>query len=121
MNKEYYVWDTQIMAQSALDFINNSGWFPIVGRNAKTGELQPDKQMTTLWQLSAEERLDTKWTVERIPNSRLDDAGVPEEERIYFMTKFAPVIEVCEDSCAWFPVPSEDIENNIENLQHVGD
>ncbi len=106
MNKEYYIWDTQVMAQSALDFINSVGWFPIVGKNTKTGELQPDKQLTITWQISAQERLDGKWIALKIPNSSLDYVGVPEEERIYFMTKFAPVIEVCEDYCSWFACPS---------------
>jgi len=102
---EYYVWDTEAQAQAALDYINNSGWFPIVGRNAKTGELQPDKQKTTCWAEEVLERVDGKWCFPRIPESRLNALGVSKEDRQAFLNAFQPTIQVFHIS--WFPAPEE--------------
>ena len=100
--REYYVWNTEAEAQAALDFINNSGWFPIIGRNAKTGELQPDKQKTTKWADSVQERLDGKWCFPRIEEVRLDALGIPPETRQGFLDAFQPTIE--EYQSEWFPI-----------------
>lgn len=102
---EYYVWDLEAQAQAALDFINATGWFPIVGRNAKTGELQPDKQMTTSWATEVQERVDTKWCFSRIPEATLDALGVPAEDRQAFLDAFNPTIEEYQDW--WFPKEDE--------------
>jgi len=98
---EYYVWDNEPQAQAALDYINGSGWFPIVGNNAATGEPAPDKQTTTCWVSEISERLDGKWCFPRVPSERLDYIGVPEEDRQAFLNVFAPTIEEYDDS--WFP------------------
>ena len=102
---EYYVWNTEIEAQAALDFINGTDWFPIVGRNAKTGELQPDKQMTTAWTDVVQERTDTKWCFPRVSATVMDAVGVPAEDRQAFLDTFTPVIEEYQDD--WFPVIEE--------------
>ena len=103
---EYYVWDTEVAAQAALDFINGTGWFPIVGRNAKTGLPAPDKQMTTKWADEVQERVDGKWCFPRVKEARLDALGVPAEDRQAFLDAFNPTIEEYQND--WFPV--EEIE-----------
>lgn len=102
---EYYVWDTEAEAQAALDYINGTGWFPITGRNAKTGELAPDKQKTTKWADQVLERVDGRWVFPRIPASIMDAVGVPEADRQAFLDTFTPVIEEYQDD--WFPVTEE--------------
>lgn len=104
---EYYVWDTEAAAQAALDYINNSGWFPIVGRNAKTGVLQPDKQQTTEWASAPRERVDGKWCFSRITTDILDAVGVSAEDRQAFLDAFAPTIEEYQDD--WFPIIEDDV------------
>ena len=102
MANEYYVWDTESEAQTALDYINASGWFPIVGVNAATGDPQPDKQQTILWAAEVLQRVtDNKWCFPRIPEARLDAIGVPAEDRQAFLDTFNPSIEEYDPS--WFP------------------
>jgi hypothetical protein len=107
MSNEYYVWDTEVQAQAALDYINGSGWFPIVGVNAATGEPQPDKQQTTSWASEVLERVDNKWCFPRIPEARLDAIGVPANDRQAFLDAFNPSIEEYDSN--WFPTPEEDL------------
>lgn len=45
----YYRWDTEAAAQTALDLIGTSGTFPVVGKNAASQENVPAKQQTTKW------------------------------------------------------------------------
>ena len=99
---EYYVWDTEVAAQAALDFINGSGWFPLVGRNAGSGALEPDKQATTSWADAVRERVDGKWIFHRIPTEVLDHVGVLPEHRQAFLDAFVPTVEEYQDD--WFPV-----------------
>ena len=90
---EYYVWNSLEDAKYGLEYINNSGWFPIIGYNALTGKLEPDKQITTKWQDLPKLLKDGRWAVTRIPSSRLDDLGVMEEERLLFFAETNPTIE----------------------------
>lgn len=99
---EYYVWDTEAQAQAALDFINNSGWFPIVSKNAYTGLPAYDKQKTVKWADAPLQRLDNKWCFQRIPAVRMDALNVPADDRQAFLDAFQPTIE--EYDPAWFPV-----------------
>ena len=105
---EYYVWNTEAEAQAALDFINESDWFPIVGRNAKTNVLQPNKQHTTCWADKVVERVDGKWCFSRITEKILNILNISAEERQQFLDGFAPVIEEYQDG--WFPIVVEEIE-----------
>ena len=102
MSTEYYVWDDEAVAQAALDYINGSGWFPITGVNAATGQPQPNKQKTERWCSEIQERVDGKWCFPRIPESRMDAIGVPPEDRQAFLDAFNPSIEEYQDG--WFPV-----------------
>ena len=102
MNEEYYVWENESDATAAMNYINNSGWFPVVGYNAETGEPQPDCQQTTQWQDTPTQRCDNKWVVHRIPQDILDFLGVSEEQRQAFLNTFKPSIEICDDVNEWF-------------------
>ena len=100
MSIEYYVWDTEAEAQAALDYINNSGWFPIASRNVQTGEVDANI-LTTCWLSEVSQRLDSKWCFKRVPAARMDALGVPQEDRDAFLSTFNPTIEVWQDG--WFP------------------
>jgi hypothetical protein len=102
---EYYVWNTQSEAQSALDYINNLSVFPIIGKNAKTGEECPNKQQTTAWTDEVLERTDGKWCFVRIPSARLDVLGISAGDLQSFLDTHNPTIETYQES--WFPEPSE--------------
>ena len=69
--KQYYVFDTEAEAEAALTDINSDERFPIVGRNAATGELEPNKQQTTCWVKKSKQRKDGKWVFERLPTAEI--------------------------------------------------
>jgi hypothetical protein len=100
MAQEYYVWDTEAEAQSALDYINGTSWFPIVGNNAATGQPAPNKQRTTKWTDAVQQRYDGKWCFPRVPASRMDAMNVPAEDRQAFLDAFTPSIEEYDET--WF-------------------
>jgi hypothetical protein len=92
--KEYYIWDTESEAQTALNFINGTNWFPLTGNNALTGEPEPDKQKTSSWTDSVlESNVDGKWGFKRVSVELMDFAGVPAEDRQAFLDTFNPSIE----------------------------
>ena len=100
-NGQYYVWASEATATNALNAINDSGWFPITGRNAATGELAPDKAKTTMWTDAVLERLDGKFVFLRIPEATLDALNVPELERQTWWDGYLPAVEEYQDD--WFP------------------
>ena len=104
MENEYYVWNTEVEAQMALDFINTTTWFPIISNNAGTGLPAPDKQQTISWSDNVLERIDGKWCFPRIPEGRLDTLNVPASSRQAYLNAFSPSIEVYQET--WFPVVS---------------
>jgi hypothetical protein len=99
----YYVFPNEVIATSALTAINESGWFPITGNNAKTGKPAPDKAKTTKWCSSVQERVDGKWVFPRIPDAILDAINVSEAERKGWWDTFTPDVESYQSD--WFPVP----------------
>jgi hypothetical protein len=101
---EYYVWDTEAEAQAALDYINSTEWFPVVGKNVATGKPEPEKQQTTVWASEILERVDGKWCFARIPEGRMDALEVSAEDRQAFLDTFNPTIEEYQDG--WFEVPA---------------
>jgi len=105
--KEYYVWNTKKEADDALQFINSSGWFSAIGKNQKTGNQNPDKQKTTAWVKKSKKRYDDKYCFPLIPSQLLNELGIPETERNYFMSFYNPTIEVWDSS--WFPEEYESV------------
>ncbi len=101
---EYYVQPNETAGLNCVAAINSSGWFPIVG-NVK-GVPAPQNQQTTQWVEAPIEMLSGEWAVPRIPEEKLDRAGVPQEDRDQFMAAFGQDIRTLgpED----FPEPPED-------------
>lgn len=66
---ECYVFDTLNDAQALLDYINQVGQVPIIGRNAATGELEPDKSKTETWDTIEQRITDNKYYFSRVPVS----------------------------------------------------
>lgn len=98
---EFYVWDIEEEAINALNYINNTIWLPLVGRNALTGELEPYKQKMENWCEDPIQRdLDGKFVVPRIPKNILDYANVSVEDQLYFLNTYHPIIEEYQDD--WF-------------------
>jgi len=100
---EYYVWPpADPRAQAALDYINGTSWFPVIGRNAKTKAYEPNKQKTTKWceEVSVRNGTDNSLCFPKIPDVVLDAVGVPEEDRQAFLDTFQPTIEEYQDG--WF-------------------
>jgi hypothetical protein len=83
---EFYVFNTQGQANGCLNAINNSGWFPIIGRNK--GAPAPHKQQTIDWRDSPKEMLSGEWAVPRPAANRLDFIGVPANERASFLAVY---------------------------------
>ena len=83
---EYYVFETKNEAESCIDAINGSGWFPIIGK--RNGVPDPTAQATTCWVESATEMTSGEWAIPRIPESRLDGMGVLQENRDAFLASF---------------------------------
>lgn len=106
MANEYYVFETKEQAEFALDYINNSQWFPMVGVNAFTGKPEPEKQMTMKWTDNVNERVDGKWCFPRIPSTRLDAMNVSVQDRQDFFNACKPAIE--EYQADWFPPMDEE-------------
>ena len=91
---EYYIWNTEAEAQAALDFVNGTSWFPLVGNNSATGKPEPNKQQTLKWADSVQQRnTDGKWGFPRVPSAIMDAIGVSAEERQSFLDAFTPSIE----------------------------
>jgi len=102
---EYYVFATEAAAQACVDYINGTPWFPIVG--TCSGQPAPTKQATTAWVDAPLEMLSGEWAVPRIPESRLDYVGVPQEDRDAFIAAFGQDIRDLTD--AHFPVSEQPI------------
>jgi hypothetical protein len=102
---EYYVFQAEQAANRCITAVNGSGWFPIIGNNAATGEPQPDKQQTIAWVEVATEMLSGEWAIPRIPQDRLDYLEVSQEDRDAFLAAFGQGIRdlTHED----FPQPVE--------------
>jgi hypothetical protein len=102
---EYYVFPTQAEAQDGIDAINNSGWFPIVGK--RNGVPDPTAQATTCWVESATEMTSGEWAIQRIPEPRLDYLDVSQENRDNFLAAFGQ--DIRELTSADFHQPVGDI------------
>lgn len=100
MNKEYYIWHISNIdiAQAALDFINSNPRLPITGKNAKTGQPEPNKQKTTSWTKELTFFGDDKVGFQRVPDQLLSSLGVDEVERQQFFDTFSPTIEIPDQS-----------------------
>jgi len=98
-NGQYYAWvsTNAVTASNALAFVNTSGWFPITGRNAKTGELQPDKEKTMKWANEVQVTTNLLYCFPRIPSKTLKYVGVPMTSQVWFVTNFWPTVMAKED------------------------
>jgi len=101
---KYYVFDDEATANGAQDYICLVAQVPIVGKNAKTGQLEPNKAKTERWAIP-EQRVDGKWVFPQVPDAIT--AQFPEEVAIAFNTDYPNVKEDYDES--WFPVDEEDI------------
>jgi len=101
MTNTYLLWSTQSEAASALDFINGTEWFPLVGKNAATGKPEPNKQQTVRWFEEPLETVSGDWVFPEIPGELLDMLGVPQEEVDGFFTLFNPATASYDPN--WFP------------------
>jgi hypothetical protein len=98
---QYYVFTDATVATNALNAINGSGWFPITGNNAETGEPEPGKAKTTKWADEVRATADGKYVFPRIPTAIMDAQNVPEAERKAWWDAFTPDVESYNE--AWFP------------------
>jgi len=97
--KDFYVYDNEQVAKDAELYIRQLGSLPITGVNAKTGEIEPNKQQTTRW-ANIRKRLDGKFVFPRVPQANID--ATPQSAKDYFDTNYPHTIEVYDSS--WFPV-----------------
>lgn len=95
---EYYVFETENSASSALNYINASSRFPIKGRNARTGELADGPGRTVKYCDEVRQRLDGKWVIPRIPADQR--AILSAEESNAFINGFDFTIETYQND--WF-------------------
>ena len=99
----YYVFPTQKEAQACLDFINGSGWFPIVGQ--RNGVPDKTAQATVSWGKSPIEMLSGEWAVPYIPKARAEFLQIPQAEIDSFLATYAK--DFRELSADAFPVVEE--------------
>ena len=84
---EHYVFPSEVKALACVNYINNTPWFPVVGR--VNGAIAPeDKQKTTKWVEAHIELLSGEWAVPRVPDSRLNYLSVPQADRAEFLAVF---------------------------------
>jgi len=98
----YYVFDDETTAIDAEAYICTIAQVPIVGRNAKTGQLEPNKAKTERW-ATPQERLDGKWVFPIIPDAIAYQ--YPPEVATAFNTNYPNTRE--EYDQAWFPAEEE--------------
>jgi len=102
---QWYRWSNPALAQAALDFINSNQNLPLVGRNAKTGTPQPDKQKTVNWAEDVTACTDGKYGFPRVPAHVLEHIGIAQEQAQQFFDTYHPDIE--EFDPAWIPEDEE--------------
>lgn len=78
---EFYIFDTLEEAQSAMDYINNSEWFPA------------DNGQTLRWIDEVTELKDGRFSIPRIPSIRLDKMNVSTSKRNDFRNNHGKKIE----------------------------
>ena len=105
--RECYVFDTQEIAEAALNHINSDPTYPITPDNGLTGKPEPPSVTKHLkWASAAEQRItDGKWYFSRIPKERRD--ALPPEAIAYFNTTFPHTIETWDSS--WEPESEPEI------------
>lgn len=99
---ECYIFETKQEAEGALAFIHKSPIFPLVGKNAKTKELQPDKQKTEKW-ADISERKDGKFFFPRLPDEWR--SAQSQEDIDEFNAIFSYTLETFDSS--WMPESEE--------------
>lgn len=98
MSNLYYVFDDEQTAIDAEAYICTIAQTPIVGRNAKTGQLEPNKAKTEKW-ATPQQRLDGKWVFPIIPDAIASQ--YPQSVTDNFNSTHTNVKE--EYSSDWFP------------------
>jgi len=90
MSIEYYVFETELVANNALSYINGIAEYPWTGINAKTGVIAENKAETLTWDTPAL-RLDGKWVFQRLPESIREQ--YPQSMHDLFNTNYPNTIE----------------------------
>ena len=92
---QYYAWaaTNATIASNALNYINATGWFPITGKNAESGESQPNKTKTSKWADKIEVTTNNLYCFPRIPTKLMNYVGVPASNRVAFISAFLPMIK----------------------------
>ena len=106
MNNEYYIWNTESETLSAMSFINNSQYFPIVGNNAKTGRSADEKELTTSWATNTLALTTGEFAIPRITEDYLMLLDIPQSTIDYFISTFNPDIR----ELTYYDFVHEDIE-----------
>lgn len=92
---ECYVFNDELMAKEALEFIHSSPIFPVIGKNQKTGSFQPDKKKTEKWAVVLK-RKDGRFWFPRLPLQWITKYAQGEAE--FFRSNFQYTIETFEKS-----------------------
>ena len=95
---EYYVFNTEAIANAAEAWISNAGGLPRTGKNAKSGQDEPNKCKTERWAIPRQ-RLDGKWVFKRVPAA--ERAKFPQSKKQEFDINFPHVVEI--ESPDWWP------------------
>ncbi len=75
------VWfETKEISDNSLQFINDMIGYPLVSRNVKTGEVDPEGRLTTKWADSTQKEDSNKWGYARVPQHIWDMFPGKEEE-----------------------------------------
>lgn len=99
-NLQYYVFATESIASNALAEIDSkAGVYPFKGKNQKTKKIESGKASTVSWG-KVTQRLDGKFIFRRIPPAKLIKHGTTPEEKMAWLLKYNPSIELYRDD--WF-------------------
>ena len=88
---ECYVFDTLEVAEDALDYINTTGNLPMTGKNALTGELEPNKAKMETWAEIKQRITDNKYWFPRV--SEVFRSQYTQEVIDTFATNYPHVVE----------------------------
>lgn len=116
MANKWYTYTDSEDAQNLLYHINDNANFPITGRNARTGELEPTKQKTEEWEDDITYRSDNKFSAQKPPRKFYDKLGIDQTEEDSIISTYVTTPGGVEEDINRNLDPSDDEYSKIEDM-----
>lgn len=95
INREYYVFANEGLANAAVQYINNLAKFPFRGKNKKTG-VDSGPTMTT-WQTPFQRLTDGKWCLMRVPEYLRNAFATQSQQQEFDLTMPHTIEDIQDD------------------------